>query len=57
MRRITASFSIRKRVRLNVLGANVIETIRIPVNPVIALGAMVVEKLFSRQPKKRRDQK
>lgn len=52
MRRITANFSIRKRLPFKLFGANVSEIIRIPVNPLVALGAMVLENIWHK-PKRR----
>lgn len=45
-RRIFSSFSIRKRLPIKIFGSTVYETIRIPVNPLLALLIMVAEWLI-----------
>lgn len=42
-RRIQSSFSIRKRLPVRLFGSNIYETIRIPINPILAFIIMIAE--------------
>lgn len=45
-RKISAGFTIRKRLPIRVFGSTIYETIRIPISPVMAAAIMVIEYVF-----------
>lgn len=47
-KKIFSSFSIRKRLPIRIFGSTVYETIRIPVNPMLAIVVMIAEYMLGK---------